>query len=169
MMAPKTEIQYVNRFYIFGSEVPKQKKSGIKLPELHLPKPRKIYVDPAALCGMVAAVVMLCLLMVGVFRLRDARAEYSRAKAQLMELERENAQLGHTYHTGFDADEVRTLADSQGMVNADEAERFTAFVIVPQRPEKRTAWDDFLWRLSWLFSRSEDYDLADWNIEPSVP
>lgn len=55
------------------------------------------------------------------------------------------------------------------MVRSDEAERFTAFVIVPDRPREKTAWENFLWRLSWLFSRSEDYDLAQWNTEPVAP
>lgn len=172
-MAQKAEIEYVNRYYLFGSEVPnelpKKKKSGKKLPQLHLQKLRKVYIDPVALLGVVGAVVMLCLLMVGVVHLRDTRAEYDRMKAQLTELKRENAQLSHTYHTGYDVEEVRTLADSQGMVRTDEAERFTAFVQLPQRPKERSAWDDFLWSLSWLFSRSEDYALADWNIAAAEP
>lgn len=168
-MAQKAEVQYVNQFYVFGSEVPGQRKTGVKLPELHIPRPRRIYVDPIALLGTVAAAVMLCLLIVGVFRLRDARTEYTRARERLTELERANAQLSHTYHTGFDLESVRTMASSQGMVDSAEAERFTAFVILPKRPKPQTAWDNFLWRLSWLFSRSEDYQLADWNIAPSVP
>lgn len=172
-MAQKAEIQYVSRFYVFGSEVPnaapKQKKSGVKLPQLHLEKLRKVYIDPIALCGVVAAVVMLCLLVAGVIHLRDTRAEYDRMKTQLTDLKRVNAQLNHTYHTAYSLDEVRTLADSQGMVDGNEAERFTAFVIVPERPKERTAWENFLWQLSWLFSRSEDYDLAQWNTEPSAP
>lgn len=172
-MAQKAEIQYVSRFYVFGSEVPnaapKEKKNGVKLPQLHLERPRKVYIDPIALCGVVAAVVMLCLLVAGMVHLRDTRAEYDRMKAHLVELKLENAQLNHTYHTSFTVDEVRDLAESQGVVRSDEAERFTAFVIVPDRPREKTAWENFLWRLSWLFSRSEDYDLAQWNTEPVAP
>ena len=105
------------------------------------------------------------------YLLRDVNAPIyaTRMTAGLVELKLENAQLNHTYHTSFTVDEVRDLAESQGMVRSDEAERFTAFVIVPDRPREKTAWENFLWRLSWLFSRSEDYDLAQWNTEPVAP
>lgn len=155
-MAQKTEIQYVNRFYVFGSEAPKPapkpKKVTIKLPELHLEKPRRIYIDPFALLGVAAAITMLCLLVVGAFRLRDTRVEYDQMKERLADLKLENASLEHTYHTSYDEDEIRSLADSQGMVDASEADGFTMFITLPEEPEEETAWDDFVWFLSCLFS-----------------
>ena len=165
-MAQKTEIQYVNQFYVFGSEAPKPaakpaKPKHTKAPAAHFAPIQTIYIDPVALCGVVAAIVMLCLLVAGAYHLRDTRMEYDQAKNQLVELKRVNAQLSHTYHTSYDIEEIRTQAEAAGMVPKEDAAGFTVFFSIPPEPEKRTAWDDFLWALSWLFSKSEDYVLAE--------
>lgn len=155
-MAQKTEIQYVGQFYVYGSEAPKQepkpKKPRVKLPELHLERLQKVYIDPIALCGVVIALVMLGLLITGAYHLRDTRAAYDEIKTQLSDLKRENAQLSHTYHTSYDLEDIRNRADRIGMVEADEAECFTVFFSLPKEEKKPTAWDDFLWLLSVLFS-----------------
>ena len=61
-MARKAEIQYVDQFYLFGSEAPKQapapKKGKFKVPEHYLERFQKISVDPVALGGLIAAAVM---------------------------------------------------------------------------------------------------------------
>lgn len=165
-MAQKTEIQYVNQFYVFGSEAPKTaakaaRPKRAKAPSAHLAPIQTIYIDPVALCGVVAAVVMLCLLIAGAYRLRDTRVAYDQAKTQLVELKRENAQLSHTYHTSFDLEEIRTQAEAAGMVPKEDAAGFTVFFSVPEKQEEQTVWDDFVWALSWLFSKSEDYVLAE--------
>ena len=74
-MAQKAEIQYVGQFYIYGSEAPQPKpqpkKPKLKRPKLHLERLQLIYVDPVAVCGVLMAIVMLSLLIVGAYRLRD--------------------------------------------------------------------------------------------------
>ena len=155
-MAQKAEIQYVREFYVFGSEAPQPKpkteKAKPKRPKVHLERLQTIYIDPLAVCGMVMAVVMLTLLVVGAFHLRDTRAEYDRVKTQLTEIKRKNATLEHTYHTSYDLEEIRQQAEKMGMVDAEEADRFTAIFTVPKEEKKPTAWDDFVWLLSGLFS-----------------
>ena len=155
-MAQKPEIQYVGQFYVFGSEAakqaPKQKKAKAKLPELHLERFQKIYINPVALCGVVVALVLLGFLIAGAFHLRDTRAAYDQIKNQLTNLKMENAQLYHTYHTSYDLEEIRAQAEKIGMVSGEEAERFTVFFSVPPEEKEYTAWDDFLWLLSGLFS-----------------
>ena len=155
-MAQKPEIQYVGQFYVFGSEAPKQqtkpKKPKVRLPELHLERFQKIYINPVALCGVVVALVLLGFLISGAFHLRDTRAAYDQIKTQLTDLKRENAQLYHTYHTSYDLEDIRVQAEKIGMVDGEEAERFTVFFSVPQEEKQYTAWDDFLWLLSGLFS-----------------
>lgn len=155
-MAQKTEIQYVGQFYVYGSEAPKQepkpKKPRVKLPELHLERLKKVYIDPIALGGVVVALVMLCLLITGAFHLRDTRMAYDSMKAKLVELKRENAQLSHTYHTSYNLEDIRNKAERIGMVEAENAECFTVFFSLPKEEEEPTAWDDFLWLLSGLFS-----------------
>lgn len=158
-MAQKTEVQYIDRFYVFGSEAPKTApkppKPQVKKPAVKLDRPQKVYIDPIALGGMVVAVVMLCLLVAGGIHLSDTRAEYDRAKAQLVALKRQNAQLEHTYHTSYDPEEIRQQAVSQGMIPAEEAERFTAVFYVPQAPEEPTAWERFWYSFAEMFSGTE--------------
>lgn len=164
-MARKTEIQYVEQFYVFGTEAPKPasapKAKKPAQPKINLDKFQTIYVDPVAVCGVIAAAVMLCFLVAGAFRLRDTRAEYDRMKEMLSEVKRENAQLDHSYHTGYDLDDIREQAEKQGMIPAEDGNGFTVFFSVPEAPKEKTAWDDFKWFLSWLFSKSEDYVVAE--------
>ena len=155
-MAQKTEIQYVGQFYVFGSEAPQPKvqpkKSRAKRPELHLGRLQKVYVDPVALCGVLIAVVMLSFLIAGAYHLRDTRAAYDQMKTQLVDLKRENLKLNHEYHTSYNLEEIRAQAEKLGMVDAEEAERFTVFFSVPKEEEKNSAWDDFVWLISGMFS-----------------
>lgn len=155
-MIEKPEIQYVGQFYVFGSEAPKQepktKKQKLKRPELHLERFQKVYINPVALCGVVVAVMLLGLLVFGAFHLRSTRAAYDQIKTHLADLKRENAQLYHTYHTRNDLEDIREQAEKIGMVKAEEAERFTVFFDAPKEEKEYTAWDDFLWLLSGLFS-----------------
>lgn len=163
-MARKAEIQYVDQFYLFGSEAPKPapapKKEKFKVPEHYWEKFQKISIDPVALGGLIAAAVMLCLLVAGGLHLMDTRTEYDQMKTQLSELKRENAQLSHTYHTRYDLKDIQTQAEDQGMIPKEEADGFTVFFSIPEPPKERTKWDDFKWFLSWLFSDSEDYVVA---------
>ena len=78
----------------------------------------------------------------------DVTALYETEK----ELKRENAQLSHTYHTSYNLDDIRNKAERIGMVEAENAECFTVFFSLPKEEEEPTAWDDFLWLLSGLFS-----------------
>lgn len=154
-MAQKTQIQYVGQFYVFGSEAPKQEpkpQPRAKRPKLRLERFQKIYIDPIALCGVAVVIVMLGLLISGAYQLRDTRIAYDQMKTQLSTLKRENAQLSHTYRTSYDLEDIREQAEKIGMVDAEQVERFTVFLSVPKQEEKPSAWDDFLWLLSGLFS-----------------
>ena len=155
-MAQKAEIQYVGQFYVFGSEAPQPKpqvkKPRVKLPELHLERLQKVYIDPVALGGVVIALVMLVLLIAVAYQLRDTRAAYDEMKAQLSSLKRENASLSHAYHTSYDLEDIRQKAEKMGMVDGENADRFTVFFDTPKEEKKASAWDDFVWFLSGLFS-----------------
>ena len=155
-MAQKAEIQYVGQFYIYGSEAPQPKpqpkKPKLKRPKLHLERLQLIYIDPVAVCGVLMAIVMLSLLIVGAYRLRDTRAAYDQMKTQLVDIKRENSKLSHVYHTSYDLEEIRQNAEKLGMVDAEKAECFTVFFDMPKEEKENTAWDDFVWLLSGLFS-----------------
>ena len=47
---------------------------------------------------------------------------------------------------------LRAQAEKLGMVDAEEAERFTVFFSVPKEEEKNSAWDDFVWLIAGMFS-----------------
>ena len=158
-MAQKAEIQYVGQFYVFGSEAPQPKpkpqKAKAKRRGMHLERLQKIYIDPVAVCGMIAAVVMLSLLIVGAYHLRDTRAAYDEMKSHLTEVKRKNATLEHTYRTSYDLEQIRQQAEKIGMVDGENGERFTVFFSLPKEEKEPTAWDDFIWLLSGLFSEPE--------------
>lgn len=158
-MAQKTKIQYVGQFYVYGSEAPKAapapKKVRYKLPTIHLERFQKIYIDPVAVAGVAVAVVMLVLLIMGSYQMRDTRAEYDRVRAVVTNLKRENATLSHTYHTSYNLDDIRERAEKIGMVDAEETERFTVFFSVPEPEKKPTKWDDFVWLMSGLFDNAK--------------
>lgn len=155
-MAQKAEIQYVDRFYVYGSEVPKpapQRKSAAskkeKEPQSHEEKLQKVYIDPVALCCVVAAAVMLCVLVSGAFRLRSVRAEYDASRAYLSQMKRDHASKEHQYRISYDLEEIRKQAEKMGMINASNAERFTVF-LDPDVPVEEQS--DIQWFFSTLFS-----------------
>lgn len=158
-MAQKPRIQYVGEFFLYGSEAPKAdpkpKKTLPKRPTLHLERIQKIYIDPLALGCVLVAVIMMAVLLLGAFHMKELREQYDAAQEQLMELKRENASLSHSYHTQYDLEEIRESAEKMGMIDAAEADRFTVRFSVPVPEEEPSAWDEFLWLLSGLFSNAK--------------
>ena len=76
--------------------------------------------------------------------------------AALTELKRENAKLEHAYRTALDLDTVQEKAEAMGMIPAEEAEKMTVRVSVPEHEEEPTAWENFLWFLSGLLGPAEE-------------
>ena len=153
-MDQKPEIQYVGQFYVYGSEVQAEKKKQQKKNQLpKIPKPVRehyVYIDPAAVCGIAVAAVMLVVLIVGAFQLRTAMDAYNRQSEILSSVRRENARLEHQYRTSLDMDAVRDRAESLGMVDAEEAEHTSVRVTVPEKPKEESLWDRIKWHLKGL-------------------
>ena len=149
-MDQKPEIQYVGQFYVYGSEVQAEKKKQQKKNQLpKIPKPTRehyIYIDPAAVCGIAVAAVMLVV---------------------LSSVRRENARLEHQYRTGLDIDAVRDRAESLGMVDAAEAEHTSLRVTVPERAKEESLWDRVMWHLKGLLY-GVDESKADEIFEKDV-
>lgn len=158
-MAQKPQIQYVGQFYVYGSEAQqpqvKPKKPKTTLPKLRLERLQKIYVDPVAVLGLTAAAVMLVVLIFGAFQLHRSLQEYKAMEAVVSELKHENADLSHSYHTGYDLDEVRIAAENMGLVEVSEVEQFTIPVSVPERQPEPTRWDEFVWLMKGLFANAK--------------
>ena len=160
-MDQKPVIQYVGQFYVYGSEVkaPKKKQQSAKVFLPKKPKTgkeRRIYVDPVAMGGIVLAVAVLVALVVGAVQLTASMNQYNQEMETLTELKRENAKLEHAYRTALDLDTVQEKAEAMGMIPAEEAEKMTVRVSVPEHEEEPTAWEIFLWFLSGLLGPAEE-------------
>lgn len=157
-MAQKPKVEYVTRYYVYGSEAqklaPAPKKAKFQLPKVHIERAEKIYIDPLALGGMVLAVVLLTVLVMGVIRLNDSWQSYNVLRDRLAELKVENTDLTHEYRTHIDSETARQTAENFDYVNAAEAEHIKVHVKVPKLPEEPTQWDDFKWFLSHLFDNA---------------
>ena len=106
--------------------------------------------------GIVLAVAVLVALVVGAVQLTASMNQYNQELETLTELKRENAKLEHAYRTALDLDTVQEKAEAMGMIPAEEAEKMTVRVSVPEHEEEPTAWENFLWFLSGLLGPAEE-------------
>ena len=103
----------------------------------------------------------LVALVVGAVQLTASMNQYNQELEMLTELKRENAKLEHAYRTALDLDTVQEKAEAMGMVPAEEAEKMTVRVSVPEHEEEPTAWENFLWFLSgWARQKSRNHNLS---------
>jgi len=155
-MAYKPEIQYIEQFFIPGSEAPQlQPKWGEKTqarPRLRQEKKIRILVDPVALAGILVAVVMLALMAVGVYQFNAATQEHEQMQAYLLELQDTNITREYEYYTKVDLDKIEEQARALGMIPLEEARSITVHVEVPQPQPEPTWWENVLWFLEGLFA-----------------
>ena len=155
-MAYKPEIQYIEQFFIPGSEAPQlQPKRGVKTawrPQPQQEKKIKIMVDPVALFGVIVAVTMLVLMAVGVYQYNEANKRNEAAGKYLLHLQDENITREYQYRTKLDLDKIEEQARALGMIPVSEAKTITVHVEVPQPEPERTWWDDVIWFLEGLFA-----------------
>ena len=153
-MSQKPKIQYVGQFYIHGSEArqlelqEKKKQAKSKLPLERLRKIEVVYLDPVAIFGIVTALVMLTVMILGVLQIRDDWKEYRVMSNYVSRLNSENAELRADYRSQYDLEDIRIKAQALGMVPKSELEVRTVYVTIPQ-PEPEMTWLD---ELQWFFS-----------------
>ena len=157
-MSQKPKIQYVGQFYIHGSEArqlelqEKKKQAKSKLPLERLRKIEVVYLDPVAIFGIVTALVMLTVMILGVLQIRDDWKEYRVMSNYVSRLNSENAELQADYRSQYDLEDIRIKAQALGMVPKSELEVRTVYVTIPQ-PEPEMTWlDELQWFLSGLFA-----------------
>ena len=157
-MNQKPKIQYVGQFYIHGSEArqlelqEKKKRAKSKLPLERLRKVEVVYLDPVAIFGIVTALVMLTVMILGVLQIRDDWEEYRVMSNYVSRLNSENAQLQADYRSQYDLEDIRVKAQALGMVPKSELEVRTVYVTIPQ-PEPEMTWlEEIQWFLSGLFA-----------------
>ena len=153
-MSQKPKIQYVGQFYIHGSEArqlelqEKKKKAKSKLPLERLRKIEVVYLDPVAIFGIVTALVMLTVMILGVLQIRDDWKEYRVMSNYVSRLNSENAELQADYRSQYDLEDIRIKAQALGMVPKSDLDVRTVYVTIPQ-PEPEMTW---LAELQWFLS-----------------
>ena len=157
-MSQKPKIQYVGQFYIHGSEArqlelqEKKKQAKSKLPLERLRKIEVVYLDPVAIFGIVTALVMLTVMILGVLQIRDDWKEYRVMSNYISRLNSENAELQADYRSQYDLEDIRIKAQALGMVPKSDLEVRTVYVTIPQ-PEPEMTWlEELQWFLSGLFA-----------------
>ena len=157
-MVHKPDIQYIQQFYVYGSEAkvlelkPVPKKPKTRLPKPKVEKAAKIYIDPLAVCGLVVAAVMLVVMIAALVQFRGVCQEQDRLENYVSALDEKNADLELRYHSGYDLEEIRERAQALGMVPMEENPPVSITVTIPEPEPEPTAWDDFVWFLSGLFA-----------------
>jgi len=159
-MARKPDIEYINKFYVYGSEAKIiEFKTDKRTPKTTLPKPiaekkLTVLVDPVALFGLVVAVVMLIVMAVGLVDYRSACLEKQAMESYVSQIQDDNIMLKFNYRNSYDLDTVRETALALGMVPASEATTITIYPRIPEPEATFTWWENFKWQLSQLFANA---------------
>ena len=159
-MAFKPEIQYVGQFYVYGSEAKQvavenpRKQAKTMLPLFSPDRMHRIHVDPVAICGLVMAMVLFAVMVMGAMQIQTAWQDFRMAKNYLETVQTENRALENKYHAEYDLEAVETIALGMGMVPSSEVTHMTITVTVPQAEAEPTWWDDTVWFLNGLFDKA---------------
>ena len=146
-MAMQTEVLYINT-YVSGTCAPQPEKKSQNRTSAQLPQVKKqqkwlISIDMAALGGIVAALVLSVLLIVGLVQMNQAQQEARMYEEYVMSLQQENTQLQDTYTSGYDLEEVQSIAQAMGMVPAEQVTHIQMQVNEPEVVQELTAWESF--------------------------
>ena len=123
-MAQNVDVRYV-QFYTHGSAAKRIAPAAIPLiSELPKPKKRKIqriYVDPVATLGIVVAVCMLVMMVVGISQLRVEQQKTAQMVSYVERLQQENDSLHAEYLAECNMEEVEKTALALGMIPCEDA------------------------------------------------
>lgn len=159
-MARKPDIQYIQQFYVPGSEaqvlelkpLKKKKKKKFLLPQPKQEKKVLIALDVASMCGIVVACVMMILMIAGIHRLSGVYETYQQVESYTIALQNHNIELKTRYESEVDLDDIREKALGLGMVPVDQIETVSIQVPLLQRQQDPSWWEEVRWFLSQLFA-----------------
>ena len=97
----------------------------------------------AALSGIVAALVLSVLLIVGLVQMNQAQQEAQMYEQYVVSLQQENTQLQNTYTSGYDLEEVQSIAQAMGMVPAEQVTHLQIQGKEPEVVQELSAWENF--------------------------
>lgn len=142
-MARKVDVEYI-QFYTDGSAARKlepKKPRPAQKPRVSRQKRVRVFVDPIAIAGVIVAVVMLILMVVGVNQLKAAQAEAAAMERYVAQLLEENETLREAYDSGYDLETIERLARALGMVPKEDVDLVQ--IRLPEEPEviEPTFWE----------------------------
>ena len=146
-MAMQPGVRYINA-YVSGTAAYQPEKKPQKKQSVRLPKARKqqklvIPVDMVAVGGILAAVVLSVLLLVGLTQMNQAQQEAKAMKDYTIALQAENQKLQDTYSSGYNLEEIREIALKMGMVPVEDVPHMQIQLTAPQQVQQPTAWESF--------------------------
>ena len=156
-MVKKPEIQYIDKFYVHGSEArvlelkPKRRIKTI-LPLSAPDNTIKIAVDPVAIGGIVVAIALLVALVIGSVQYVQTYRRYRAMMDHVVTEQNLNVELRETYESQIDLVAIREKALALGMIPKEEAPVITIRAELPQREPEMTYWEDFVWLCKGLFA-----------------
>ena len=136
-MIQKPKIQYVGQFYVHGSEaraleLEEQKKQAQRqMPQAKPAQIREISVDPVALAGILVAVVMLVVMVLGAIQLHEDWMVYEQVSQKVDTLMQTNVELTRTYRAGYDLEEIELKALAMGLIPKSDIEPIRITVTPP--------------------------------------
>lgn len=157
-MALQPDIQYVPICYVDGSTARKLEQPVYKTPAAPQPRRRKakrivVAVDPVAIFGLLIAVVMLVCMISGFVEYSVLQAQNRQMADYVTSLELEKAQLEQMYRDGYDLDEIRQFAETNGMVPAEKAPQIQVEVELPKQEQTQLSfWESITTFLAGLFA-----------------
>ena len=157
-MNQKPKIQYVGQFYVHGSEArqlqlqEEKRQAKTRLPLTRIQNIEKIYVDPVALVGIAAAVVILVTMVLGAIQIKRDWVQYEQVSGYVSELKRENARLTHAYRSSYDLEDIKSKALAMGLVPVSELETTSVMVTVPVPEPEPTRMQEMKPFLEGLFA-----------------
>ena len=154
-MAQRPDIQYI-RFYTDGSAA--RQPAPVSYTEPHRkPRAKKqkqtvLYIDPLAILGVAAAVVLLIMMVVGLVNFYNAQHQLQVMESYVQQLTQKNQQLQEQYDNGYDLEEIQKIAEALGMIPKEEAESITIHIPAPEATPEPTFWEKIGTFLSGLFA-----------------
>ena len=157
-MVKKPEIQYIDKFYVHGSEArvlelkPKRRIIKTILPLSAPDKTIKIGIDPVAICGIVVAVALLVALVLGTVQYVQVCRDYRAMMDYVVGVQNKNVELRESFRTKVDLEAIEERALELGMIPIEMADRITIKVDKPVAEPEETIWDEIEWFCKGLFA-----------------
>ena len=156
-MASKPEIQYVDRFYVYGAAAAEKQLKQKEEPSFETARRpqkeqvHKVYVDLGAVLWTAAAMVLLAAMVFSGIRLNRMWQEKELMQSYVSNLQLNNSTLKHNYRISYNLEEIEKQATELGLIPEEEAEVRYVRVTIPEHKEKWTFFGNLKWFFEGLF------------------